>query len=53
MHRLVLLDIITPCMLWNDGRSEKETKYLNEEIGKDILNELTGNIAYAGFTAPK
>lgn len=57
MHGLVILDkddkVIRPCILWNDGRSEKETKYLNEEIGRDILSELTGNIAYAGFTAPK
>lgn len=57
MHGLVILDkndnVIRPCMLWNDGRSEKETKYLNEEIGKDNLSNLVGNIAYAGFTAPK
>ncbi len=57
MHGLVMLDkddnVIRPCILWNDGRSEKETKYLNEEIGRDVLSELTGNIAYAGFTAPK
>ena len=57
MHGLVMLDkddnVIRPCILWNDGRSEKETKYLNEEIGKEVLSELTGNIAYAGFTAPK
>lgn len=57
MHGLVLLDkndrIIRPCILWNDGRSEEETKYLNEVVGKDKLSEWTGNIAYAGFTAPK
>lgn len=57
MHGLVMIDkddkVIRPCILWNDGRSEKETKYLNEEIGRDVLSELTGNIAYAGFTAPK
>lgn len=57
MHGLVMLDkndnVIRPCILWNDGRSEKETQYLNEEIGRDVLSELTGNIAYAGFTAPK
>ena len=57
MHGLVLLDkndrIIRSCILWNDGRSEEETKYLNEVVGKDKLSEWTGNIAYAGFTAPK
>jgi len=27
--------------------------YLNNEIGKEKLSELTANIAFAGFTAPK
>lgn len=57
MHGLVALDasdqVIRPAILWNDGRSQKETDYLNEEIGKDKLTEYTGNIAFAGFTAPK
>ena len=57
MHGLVVLDenneVIRPCILWNDGRTEKETAYLNEVIGKERLSELTGNIAFAGFTAPK
>ncbi len=57
MHGLVLLDkddnIIRPCMLWNDGRSEKETVYLNEVVGKKTLADLTGNIAFPGFTLPK
>src|SRR5574344_1007736 len=38
MHGLVLLDkndrIIRSCILWNDGRSEEETKYLNDVVGK-------------------
>lgn len=57
MHGLVVLDredqIIRPCILWNDGRTEKQTRYLNEQIGKDKISALTGNIAFAGFTAPK
>ncbi len=57
MHGLVILDkdgqVIRPCILWNDGRTEKQTKYLNETVGKDKLSEYTGNIAFAGFTAPK
>ncbi|HIT52513.1 MAG TPA: xylulokinase [Candidatus Fimivicinus intestinavium] len=57
MHGLVLLDeideVIRPAILWNDGRSEKEVAYLNEMIGKDFLLSNTGNIAFAGFTAPK
>lgn len=57
MHGLVALDgndsVIRPAILWNDGRTEKEVEYLNNEIGKDILSEYTANIAFAGFTAPK
>ncbi len=57
MHGLVILDesdkVIRPAILWNDGRTFKETEYLNEVVGKKKLAELTGNIAFAGFTAPK
>ena len=57
MHGLVILDendeVIRPAILWNDGRTTKETDYLNEVIGKDKLSEYTANIAFAGFTAPK
>ncbi len=57
MHGLVVLDenddVIRPAILWNDGRTDKETSYLNEIIGKEKLFEHTGNIAFAGFTAPK
>ena len=57
MHGLVLIDdfgdVIRPAILWNDGRSVEETDYLNDIIGKDFLISNTGNIAFAGFTAPK
>lgn len=57
MHGLVMLDkddkVIRPAILWNDGRCEEETQYLNEVIGKDKLSKYTANIAFAGFTAPK
>ena len=57
MHGLVVLDkddnVLRPAILWNDGRTQEETDYLNTEIGKAKLTELTGNIAFAGFTAPK
>ena len=57
MHGLVILDkddnVIRPAILWNDGRTTEETDYLNNEIGKEKLSALTGNIAFAGFTAPK
>ena len=57
MHGLVVLDendnVIRPAILWNDGRADKETAYLNEVIGKEKLSQYTANIAFAGFTAPK
>lgn len=57
MHGLVALDendiVLRPAILWNDGRTGKETAFLNEVIGKDVLSACTGNIAFAGFTAPK
>lgn len=57
MHGLVVLDkydeVIRPAILWNDGRTENETEYLNNVIGKERLSEYTANIAFAGFTAPK
>ena len=57
MHGLVILDgndkVIRPCILWNDGRTQKQTDYLNEVIGKQKLSKHTANIAFAGFTAPK
>ncbi len=57
MHGLVILDekdeVIRPAILWNDGRTDKETAYLNETVGRKALFDYTGNIAFAGFTAPK
>ena len=57
MHGLVALDgdgeVIRPCILWNDGRTEAQTSWLNNAVGKEKLSSLTGNIAFAGFTAPK
>lgn len=57
MHGLVALDekdeVIRPAILWNDGRTGKQTDYLNSVIGKEKLSKYTANIAFAGFTAPK
>lgn len=57
MHGLVVLDendrVIRPAILWNDGRTAAEVEYLNGVIGKEKLSDLTANIAFAGFTAPK
>lgn len=57
MHGLVIIDkdykVVRPAILWNDGRTGEETDYLNNRIGKKRLSNYTGNIAFAGFTAPK
>ncbi len=57
MHGLVALDdrdnVLRPAILWNDGRTAKETDYLNETVGRETLSQYTANIAFAGFTAPK
>ena len=55
MHGLVALDgddkVIRPCILWNDGRTAKETEFINSTVKN--ISDLTANIAFAGFTAPK
>ncbi|MBQ7688988.1 MAG: xylulokinase [Clostridia bacterium] len=57
MHGLVMLDendrVLRPAILWNDTRTGEETQFLNREFGVEKLARLTGNMAFAGFTAPK
>lgn len=57
MHGLVVLDendeVIRPAILWNDGRTQKECDFYNKTIGREKISELTGNMAFTGFTAPK
>ena len=56
MHGLVTLDqadeVIRPAILWNDGRSEKETDYLNRPSGKEKLSAYTANIALHRLHGP-
>lgn len=55
MHGATLLDksdkIISPAILWNDGRSGEECSEL-ERLVPDS-REITGNLMMPGFTAPK
>ena len=57
MHGLVALDrageIIRPAILWNDQRSARQSKEIEQRLGLERLVALTGNRAVAGFTAPK
>ena len=54
MHGATMLDAddkpISPCILWNDTRSHKEAAELDAAEG---FRDLTGNIVFPGFTAPK
>ena len=54
MHGATLLDVsgqvLRPCILWNDVRSEKEAALLD---GANRVREVSGNIVFPGFTAPK
>lgn len=57
MHSLVALDrdggVICPALLWSDQRTGAECFEITERIGAERLVERTGNVALAGFTAPK
>ena len=54
MHGATLIDaedkVLRPCILWNDTRSHAEAAALD---GDPLFRELTGNIVFPGFTAPK
>lgn len=54
MHGVVLMDsdnnVIRPCILWNDTRSHVEAAALD---GTESVRELSGNIVFPGFSAPK
>ncbi len=54
MHGATLIDaageVIRPCILWNDTRSHVEAAALD---GRDGFRQISGNIVFPGFTAPK
>jgi len=54
MHGATLLDssgqVIRPCILWNDTRSYMEAAELD---ANPLFRQLSGNIVFPGFTAPK
>lgn len=54
MHGATLLDdadiVLRPCILWNDTRSAEEAAGLDSD---PQFREVSGNIVFAGFTAPK
>ncbi len=54
MHGATLLDasgeVLRPCILWNDTRAEKEAALLDQS---PQVREISANIVFPGFTAPK
>ena len=54
MHGATLLgsggEVLRPCILWNDTRSYQEAAALDAD---PRFRQLTGNIVFPGFTAPK
>jgi xylulokinase len=54
MHGATLIDsaneVLRPCILWNDTRSYREAAALDAD---PRFREITGNIVFPGFTAPK
>ena len=54
MHGATLVNaagaVLRPCILWNDTRSYQQAAKLD---ANPLFRELTGNIVFPGFTAPK
>ncbi len=54
MHGATVLDkngeVLRPCILWNDTRAHAEAAALDDQ--SEVQN-LSGNIVFPGFTAPK
>jgi xylulokinase len=54
MHGATLVNasgnVLRPCILWNDTRSFAEASELDHQ---PLFRELSGNIVFPGFTAPK
>lgn len=54
MHGATLLgaddEVLRPCILWNDTRSHAEAAQLDAD---PQFREISGNIVFPGFTAPK
>ena len=49
MHGLVVLDaqdkVIRPCILWNDGRTQKQVEYLNNALSTEYIHFTANSIA--------
>lgn len=54
MHGATVLDkddnVLWPCMLWNDTRAHTQANAMD---GDPAFRQISGNIVFPGFTAPK
>jgi xylulokinase len=57
MHGVVLLDetyqVLRPCIIWADQRSDAQCRWMTERVGAMQLIEYVSNPALPGFSAPK
>jgi xylulokinase len=57
MHGVVLLDahqqVLRPCIIWADQRSDAQSRWMTEKVGASKLIEYVSNPALTGFSAPK
>ncbi|HTI14571.1 MAG TPA: xylulokinase [Dictyobacter sp.] len=57
MHGVVLLDekqeVLRPCIIWADQRSDAQCQWITERVGASKLIEYVSNPALTGFSAPK
>ena len=57
MHGVVLLDeernVLRPCIIWADQRSDAQCYWMKERVGASRLIEYVSNPALPGFSAPK
>ncbi len=57
MHGVVLLDaehqVLRPCIIWSDQRSDVQARWMTEKIGAHKLIDYVSNPALTGFSAPK
>ncbi|MGE7761492.1 xylulokinase [Peribacillus sp. NPDC097895] len=57
MHGLVLMDekhrVLRNAILWNDTRTTKQCREIEEIVGKEQLLQITKNHVLEGFTLPK
>lgn len=57
MHGVVLLDekqqVLRPCIIWADQRSDEQCRWITEQVGASRLIEYVSNPALTGFSAPK